>query len=230
MHIIGVAGRKYHGKDSVARELVTLGYKVVRFAGPLKAMLRAFYAEHGIAPAEIERKIEGDLKEAPCPLLCGKTPRHAMQTLGEEWGRQLISSNLWVESLSYRAEASGAQKVVVPDVRYDNEAYIIEGLGGEVWRVVADEAVRRPHRAADGGEARHRGRHPRRQEGGEVRGLRHQGAQRRAENAEEGIGRGDQSHRDRRDLLPRARHDLISGIAEPGDFWSGSVVARLSER
>lgn len=141
MHVIGIAGKKYHGKDSVARELVTLGYKVVRFAGPLKSMLRAFYTEHGIAPAEIERKIEGDLKEVPCPLLCGRTPRHAMQTLGEEWGRQLISRDLWVESLAYRAEASGATKVVVPDVRYANEAATIEGIGGEVWRVAAAARV-----------------------------------------------------------------------------------------
>lgn len=141
--IIGVTGRKYAGKDSVCRELVTQGFKVMRFAGPLKAMLRAFYAEHGIDAGTIERKIDGDLKEHPCPLLRGKTPRYAMQTLGTEWGRGLIANDLWVESLVYRAET--ADKVAVSDVRFPNEAEAIAKLNGQVWRVEANKRV--PHNA-----------------------------------------------------------------------------------
>lgn len=137
--VIGVTGRKYHGKDSVSRELALLGYKVVRFAGPLKAMLRAFYKAHDLDDYTIERKIEGDLKEFPCPLLRGKTPRYAMQTLGDEWGRQLIADDLWVESLVTRAGA--VQKAVVPDVRYPNEAAAIARLGGHIWRVDAGDRV-----------------------------------------------------------------------------------------
>lgn len=137
--IIGITGRKYHGKDSVARELVAQGYAVVRFAGPLKAMLRAFYAEHGIDSQVIERKIEGDLKEHPCPLLRGKTPRYAMQTLGDEWGRQLIALDLWTESLAYRVEDKA--KVVVPDVRYPNEGDTLARLNAQLWRVDAGDRV-----------------------------------------------------------------------------------------
>jgi hypothetical protein len=138
-NLIGITGRKYNGKDTVARELALNGYAVVRFAGPLKDMLRAFYKAHGVDDAVIERKIEGDLKEHPCPLLRGKTPRYAMQTLGDEWGRQLISDDLWVESLAYRVE--GKPRVVVPDVRYANEADTIARLNGEVWRVDAGKRV-----------------------------------------------------------------------------------------
>ena len=138
--IIGITGRKYHGKDTVAAQVAAEGYKVVRFAGPLKAMLRAFYVEHGIEPRTIDRKIEGDLKEHPCPLLRGKTPRYAMQTLGDEWGRQLISDDLWTSSLAYRVE--GIDKVVVPDVRYPNEGDALAKLGAEIWRVDASERVK----------------------------------------------------------------------------------------
>ena len=139
LKLVGITGRKHHGKDTVARELVLNGFSIVRFAGPLKDMLRAFYRAHGIHEDVIERKIEGDLKEHPCPLLRGKTPRYAMQTLGDEWGRQLISDDLWTESLAYRAEGKG--KVVVPDVRYPNEAEAIAKLNGELWRVNAGERV-----------------------------------------------------------------------------------------
>lgn len=137
--MIGITGRKYHGKDSVSRELALHGFAVVRFAGPLKAMLRAFYAEHGLDTVTIERKIEGDLKEHPCALLRGKTPRYAMQTLGDEWGRQLIADDLWVESLFTRATA--VEKAVVPDVRYPNEAAAIARTGGSLWRVNAGGRV-----------------------------------------------------------------------------------------
>lgn len=137
--VIGVTGRKYHGKDSVARELISNGYAIVRFAGPLKAMLRAFYREHGVDEIIIERKIEGDLKEHPCPFLRGKTPRYAMQTLGDEWGRQLISDDLWTESLRYRLEPH--DKAVVPDCRYPNEADLLKRAGARLWRVEANERV-----------------------------------------------------------------------------------------
>jgi hypothetical protein len=139
LQVIGVAGRKFHGKDTVSRELVLHGFSVVRFAGPLKAMLRAFYVEHGITAEVIERKIEGDLKEVPCPLLLGKTPRYAMQTLGHDWGRVLIAQDLWTESFNYRVGA--VEKAVVPDTRYANEVETIKNLGGEVWRVEAKRRV-----------------------------------------------------------------------------------------
>lgn len=139
MDVIGVTGKKYHGKDTVARELVCHGFAVVRFAGPLKAMIRAFYVEHGLDDVTIDRKLEGDLKETPCSFLAGKTPRYAMQTLGDEWGRQLIGRDLWIDSFSARAALH--EKVVVPDTRYPNEAEAIHRLGGKVWRIDASERV-----------------------------------------------------------------------------------------
>ncbi|TWA89549.1 hypothetical protein [Bradyrhizobium stylosanthis] len=139
MQVIGITGRKRHGKDSVARELVLNGFKIVRFADPLKAMLRAFYQAHDLVPSEIERRLEGDLKEHPCIYLNGKTPRHAMQTLGTEWGRDLIDQDLWTDSL--RRRASLHDKVVVPDVRFENECAKIHEMEGKVVRVDASQRV-----------------------------------------------------------------------------------------
>jgi hypothetical protein len=139
MQVLGITGRKRHGKDTVARELVLHGFKVVRFAEPLKEMLRAFYRAHDLVSSEIERRIEGDLKEHPCIYLNGRTPRYAMQTLGTEWGRDLIDNNLWVDSLHRRASLH--DKVVVPDVRYDNECAKIHEMDGKVVRVDASQRV-----------------------------------------------------------------------------------------
>ncbi|MGV1762806.1 deoxynucleotide monophosphate kinase family protein [Rhizobium rhizogenes] len=92
----------------------------MKFAGPLKAMLAGFYRACGLDDDEIHRKLEGDLKEEPCQHLCGKTPRHAMETLGTEWGRKLIGGNLWTNAWFAKVERT-AGPVVVDDVRFVNE-------------------------------------------------------------------------------------------------------------
>lgn len=137
--IVGLTGRKGHGKDTAASVFVEHGFRQLRFADPLKAMLRAFFTQFDLDPELIERKVEGDLKEVPCPLLRDKTPRHAMQTLGTEWGRCLIADDLWVVALQMRATA--LPNVVVSDVRFPNECEAIHAIGGLVYRVDAGKRV-----------------------------------------------------------------------------------------
>lgn len=139
MQVFGITGRKYHGKDTAARELVLHGFDLLRFADPLKNMLRAFYQTMELSSAEIERRLEGDLKEVPCIYLNGRTPRYAMQTLGAEWGRDLIHPDLWIDSLMRRAQ--GRDKVVISDVRYPNECETVKRLDGKVIRVDASDRV-----------------------------------------------------------------------------------------
>ena len=124
--LIGFTGRMHSGKTTAAMHLVrSHGFTRHRFAGPLKAMLHAI----GLT----ERHTDGDLKEEPCDLLDGKTPRWAMQSLGTEWGRMLITPNLWVNAwLATKPEGN----VVVDDVRFDNEAAMIRSAGGIVVRIV----------------------------------------------------------------------------------------------
>ena len=82
--LIGFCGAAGAGKTHAATLLARdWGYSRVRFAGPLKAMLHAL----GLTEADTD----GAAKDQPADLLGGRTPRHAMQTLGTEWGRALIS-------------------------------------------------------------------------------------------------------------------------------------------
>jgi hypothetical protein len=130
--IIGFIGKKGSGKDTAALAYTGEGYSLVRFADPLKNMLRRLYFDAGLESVEIERRIEGDLKELPCPLLCDRSPRHAMQTLGTEW-RDLMGLELWsnIAKFSLTEEA----RVVVPDVRFKHEASLIRSLGGTILEV-----------------------------------------------------------------------------------------------
>jgi len=137
--IIGLSGRAGCGKSTAAAYLAERhGFARVRFAGPLKGMLRAFLATAGVDEAEVERMIEGDLKEVPSAYLAGRTPRHAMQQLGTGWGRDLMAPGLWVEAWQNAAVAAmerGAWGVIAEDCRFDNEAAAVRALGGSVLRI-----------------------------------------------------------------------------------------------
>lgn len=134
--IIGLIGRKGAGKDTAADMLMVRGYENIKFAGALKDMLRALLCYQGVDHNTIERMVEGDLKEEPSKYLSGQTPRWAMQTLGTEWGRNLIANDLWVDATIRRAVAS--DQVVITDCRFPNEKEAIEKVGGVVLGITAD--------------------------------------------------------------------------------------------
>ena len=134
--LIGLIGRKGAGKDTAAETLTARGYGNVKFAGALKDMIRTLLAYQGLDADMIERMVEGDLKEVPTEYLAGRTPRHAMQTLGTEWGRDLIDSDFWVKSAIRRAEGVG--HAVVTDVRFPNEMAAIHDAGGVCIGISAD--------------------------------------------------------------------------------------------
>lgn len=132
--IIGFAGRMHSGKTTAAKELVYIGFTRVRFAGPLKAMMLAL----GLTEEEIDTN--PILKEHPCELLCGKSPRYAMQTIGTEWGRNIIGQDLWINAWKRAVSKLPAHiPVTVDDVRFENEAEAIRYLGGKVVRIIRPE-------------------------------------------------------------------------------------------
>jgi hypothetical protein len=129
--LIAFTGAAGSGKSTASRFLVEeRGFTLVKFAAPLKDMLRAI----GLT----EDEIEGHLKEKPCATLCGRSPRHAMITLGTEWGRDLIDDGFWVSLWARRVARilDEGGSVVTDDCRFDNEAAAVEGLGGSIVKVI----------------------------------------------------------------------------------------------
>lgn len=124
--VIGLCGSKGSGKSTIASYLKAHhNATIIKFADPLKDMMRAF----GLTSDQID----GPLKEEPCELLGGKTPRHAMQTLGTEWGRDLIAEDVWVDAWMSKVKATEGV-VVCDDVRFPNEVKAIDvAWGVSVW-------------------------------------------------------------------------------------------------
>jgi hypothetical protein len=125
--IMGLTGLKGAGKSSVAQILNSLyGFNRRSFASPIKEMLETM----GIPQKYI---YDVDYKEKPVPGY-GKSARFMLQTLGTEWGRAIISDNVWVRALELRLSGLKGD-VVIDDVRFPNECAMIHDLGGFVVMV-----------------------------------------------------------------------------------------------
>lgn len=119
--VIGIAGPARSGKDTLAHRLcVSGGYFPMRFAGPIKQALAVMFGWDG-------DYLEGIRKEAVDPFF-GFSPRVAMQTLGTEWGRNL-DKDLWVKVMEKQVQTSMHPRIVIPDVRFENEASFIRDRG-----------------------------------------------------------------------------------------------------
>ena len=125
--IIGLCGLAGSGKDEVAAILSRRhGFAYISFAGPI---YQAVSEITGLAPAQLKDR---GLKEQPIPWL-GKSPRELLQTLGTEWGRQMVRDDIWIKLAMRRA--AEYERVAITDVRFANEAEAIRHAGGQVWLV-----------------------------------------------------------------------------------------------
>jgi hypothetical protein len=134
--LIGLAGRAGTGKDSIAAGLADR-HNALRyaFALPLKAGLQAML---GLDPEDLEDR---ERKEQVIEWL-GASPRYLMQTLGTQWGRELVAPDLWVrlarrviEEARTSPEFGYSPALVISDVRFPDEAALIRELGGWVVHV-----------------------------------------------------------------------------------------------
>jgi hypothetical protein len=145
--IIGLTGKAGSGKSTAATYLYAYhAFQSVPFAGPLKGMLQALGVE--------DECLYGSRKEEPLSLLNGRSARHAMQTLGTEWGRDQMGDtfwvNLWAERVKEKRRESFVQNIVADDVRFLNEVKQIWDMGGRVIKIVrptAEEIKTGAHRS-----------------------------------------------------------------------------------
>jgi len=130
-HLIGITGYGGSGKGAASEILAQRGFTRMKFAGPLKAAMRSMLREAGVGDDLIDRMIEGDLKEVGRVELGGASPREFMQWLGTE-ARNEFGEQIWVNMAIRAIMESDSQAIVFDDVRFENEAAAIRGLGGVI--------------------------------------------------------------------------------------------------
>lgn len=134
--LIGVLGKKMHGKDTIANYMCTF-YKFQRiaFADTLKQTCASLFGF-------TYRQLYKDKKEEVDPTW-GITPREAMQYMGTEVVRKGMSNlipgigeNFWIKCMEKRLkDCYSNTNVVISDVRFQNEVDFIHSMGGKVIKV-----------------------------------------------------------------------------------------------
>lgn len=145
-NLIAFSGLAGVGKSTAANYLVANhGFTRLSFADPLRDMLKAL----GLSDADFTQ--EG--KTRPHQLLQGKTPREALQSLGTEWGRNMIGDEIWRDAAIRRAHEiiSRGGKVVFDDCRFNNEAEAILSIGGFVVGLCREGIKRAGGHASEAG-------------------------------------------------------------------------------
>lgn len=112
---IGITGRAGSGKTTVAQHLRDrFLYHIYNFSDPIKDMLAQL--------PQLHRDIWEDRVHKEVPLLLyDRSPRHFAQTLGTEWGRDMIHPDIWILVAEARLQTLRNDYVVFADVRYQNE-------------------------------------------------------------------------------------------------------------
>jgi hypothetical protein len=140
--IIGIAGVAGSGKTTAGDTLLARGYARGKFANSLKEMMRSLLRYRGCGDAFIERCLEGDLKETPLQELGGRSPRHAMQTLGA-WARSDLEEDYWIDTEFDAQDGEGA--LFFDDLRHPNEEAAIVARGGVIIHVIGRGGIEGEH-------------------------------------------------------------------------------------
>lgn len=121
---VGICGKARSGKDTFATmlsmEIENLDSSCDTYcaslATPIKNMIDVMLEGAGLSLFCIG-------KEDEIPEL-GVSPRQLYQTLGTNWGRGFVSPDLWIKLLVSSCESLAKRPaiIIVPDIRFDNEA------------------------------------------------------------------------------------------------------------
>jgi hypothetical protein len=130
-NLIGLTGYARTGKDTLASILVEkYGYRRIAFADTIRSFLYEINPMVGCSPSgylqDLINLVGWDkAKEEP-------QVRRLLQDLGVA-ARKLINEDVWITAAL--ADLDPHEKVVIADVRFENEAAMIRLLGGQLWRV-----------------------------------------------------------------------------------------------
>lgn len=134
--VIGIMGKKFHGKDTVADHIVKkYGYNKISYADPLKEGCRQIFGLD-------DEQLYGSKKEV-IDEYWGVTPRTILQYVGTDLFRNQLSNiipdidkNIWIKRMERTFIDNPDKSYIIADVRFPNEFEMIKRHGGIIIKVV----------------------------------------------------------------------------------------------
>jgi dephospho-CoA kinase len=113
--IVGLIGKKGHGKDTFADYLVKeYGFVKLSFAEPLKRVCKELFLLTDRQLYDCHEKEKVDER-------WGKSPRQLMQIIGTDILRKYYDEDIWVNLLLKNMEQNLNKNIVICDIRHPNE-------------------------------------------------------------------------------------------------------------
>lgn len=134
--LIGISGKAGSGKTTAAEYLIK-NYNFVEysFSIPIKNMLCTML-DCDLMTLEKYKESNEILIET------GTTLRKLLQTLGTDWGRNIINSNIWIYPAKKFIIENKNKNIVISDVRFLNEIESIYNLDGRMIYIQRDNINR----------------------------------------------------------------------------------------
>lgn len=139
--IIGIAGFKSSGKDTIAEYLINeYGFKRLSFASAVKDILSIMFSWprdklEGLTKEDREWREMVDpwwSKKLQMPEL---TPRFVMQYIATDLFRNHFNQDIWINIVEKQLEENKYTNIVITDCRFQNEINMIKNIGGKIIQV-----------------------------------------------------------------------------------------------
>jgi hypothetical protein len=140
--VVGITGKRGHGKTTAAQGLERAGFRHINFADPLREVVNLVYG------VPFDLMLDPVLKEEKLDIYPFMSPRELLQKVGTELFREGIHKDTWIEAFGRRA--AQFSHVVCSDCRFPNEADAIRSMKGMIIKVInpnlerGDEASQHP--------------------------------------------------------------------------------------
>lgn len=139
LKILGITGKMFSGKDTVAEFLhfAFRNSRITSFAYPMKQMMIDYF---GFTHDDLYT-IEGKNSYND---FWGMTNRDALQKIGTECFRNNFHTDTWLKTMEVNIINNPTKLIIIPDVRFPNEAELVHALDGSILKIVRDDVVRDP--------------------------------------------------------------------------------------
>lgn len=145
--ILGITGKMFSGKDTVA-EFIHFAFRnsrITSFAYPMKQMMIDYF---GFTYDDLYT-VEGKNRYNE---FWGMTNREALQKIGTECFRNNFHVDTWLKTMEVNIRNDLTPIIIIPDVRFLNEAELIHALGGSILKIIRDDVVRDPNQMTHASE------------------------------------------------------------------------------
>ena len=128
--IIGITGKMMSGKDTLANFLhfSFSNSRITWFAYPMKQMMIDYFGftKQDVYDTEGKKRYNS---------FWGMTNREALQKIGTDCFRNNFHRDTWLKTMEVNILQDPKQLIIIPDVRFPNEAQMINALGGVVIKL-----------------------------------------------------------------------------------------------